>query len=128
MSNYNTVKHSYSTDEDEPSKIVFDIDSIESFQQIIQSFPIVVIKIYGDFCNPCRMLKPKYDMLANKYENEFHLQKVIFLKENIEKVEDIHKPIISVVPTFFIYVKGQRHNVEKFSDIDIILQDLLHNQ
>ena len=126
MSQYSTVKESYKTDKDYGSKIVFDIDSEESFQDILQTFPIVVVKTWASWCQPCRQLGPKYNQLAEKYEEAFNQKRVIFLKDNIENNEDIHKPLVSVVPTFFIYVQGQRNTVEKFSDIDAILQDLLN--
>lgn len=125
MSNYSSVRESYKTGEEDTSKIVFDIDTEESFQNILESFPIVVVDVHAPWCRPCKMLNPKYNELAKKYEDAFHQQQVIFLKDNIENNEDIHKPIVTVVPTFFIYVKGKRNIVEKFSDIDGILQDLL---
>lgn len=127
MSQYSTVQHSYKSDDDPGSKIVFDIDSEESFHNILNSFPIVVVDVWAKWCNPCRLLGPKYDQLAHKYEKAFHEQRIIFLKDNIDQNEEIHKPFISVVPTFFIYVQGQRNVVEKFSDIDAILQDLLNH-
>jgi thioredoxin-like negative regulator of GroEL len=128
MSQYATVRESYKKDEDTGSKIVFDIDSEESFHDILQKFPIVVVDAHAKWCAPCRQLGPKYNQLAHKYEEAFNQGQVIFLKDDIDQNEDIHKPFISVVPTFFIYVQGQRNTVEKFSDIDAILQDLLNRR
>ena len=126
MSQYATVRESYKKDDESGSKIVFDIDSSESFQNILETFPIVVVDVWAPWCNPCRQLGPKYDKLAHKFEEAFNERRVIFLKDNIENNEDIHKPIVAVVPSFFIYVQGKRNVVEKFSDIDMILQDLLN--
>ena len=126
MSQYSTVKESYKTDEDNGSNIVFDIDSEESFQDILKRFPIVVVDSHAKWCAPCRQLGPKYNQLAQKYEEAFNQGLVIFLKDDIDQNENIHKPFLSVVPTFFIYVKGQRNVVEKFSDIDAILNNLIN--
>lgn len=33
--------------------------------------------------------------------------RLLLLKDNIEEEESIHKKDVNVVPTFFVYVKGQ---------------------
>lgn len=127
MSQYSTVIQSYKNgdDDDSESKIVFDIDSEEDFEKILKKFSIVVVDVNAKWCNPCRQLAPKYDKLAKKYEHAFNEKIVIFLKDDIDINENLHKPIISVVPTFFIYVNGKRNVVENFNDIDGILQNLI---
>lgn len=125
MSNYSTFRDSYKTKEEETSPLVFDIKDPENFEDIVSNFPIVVVDVWSNKCRPCLMLSPKYNELAQKYEEAFHQQKIIFLKDNIEQNENIHKPLVMVVPTFFVYIRGQKHVVEKFSDIDIIVKDLL---
>ena len=126
MSNYKTMRQMYPDDTEQNTDLILDIQSNEQLQEILNRFPIVVVDVWAPFCNPCRMLTPKYMELAQRYKIYIENGQIAFLKDNIEQNEDIHRPLVSVIPTFFIYINGQRKTVEKFSDIDGILQNLIN--
>ena len=110
-----------------PNPIVFDIRSNEELAKIVQDFPIVVVDVWAPYCNPCRMLMPKYEKIARKYERAFHDRLLIFVKDNIEQNIDIHKPHVRVVPTFFVYVHGQRYHISTFSEIEPTVESALND-
>lgn len=126
MSNYRIVSESY-IDPNAPSpnekQVVYNIDTMESFQHILQSYPIVVVDVWAAYCNPCKMLMPKYEKIAQRYGN--YPQHIIFLKDNIEENATIHKPLVTVVPTFFMYVYGHRYKISEFGELDSTVQAAL---
>jgi hypothetical protein len=69
------------------------------------------------------MLMPKYEKIAVRYGN--YPQHIIFLKDNIEENPTIHKPLVTVVPTFFMYVYGQRYKISEFGELDSTVQAAL---
>jgi len=107
--------------------IVYDIDSLETFEKILKDFPIVVVDVWAAYCNPCKMLMPKYEMIARKFEGHFRDKHIIFLKDNIEMNVNIHKPLVTVVPTFFMYVNGKRYHISDFREMEVTIQSALND-
>lgn len=107
--------------------VVFDCTSNDELQRLIQEFPVVVVDVWAPYCNPCKMLLPKYERIARKYEKQFQERRIIFLKDNIELNADIHKPHVRVVPTFFVYVHGQRYHISTFSEIEPTVESALND-
>lgn len=130
MSSYKTVSEMYGIEDDSrPSqpKYAFDIKSNQEFNDILDKFPIVVVDVWGAFCNPCKLLMPKYEKIAQKYAQYFQNGYIIFIKDNIEQNLDIHKPHVSVVPTFFIYVHKKRYQISDFREIDTTVESALRD-
>lgn len=107
------------------SPVVFDLQSAEELQRMIHDFPIVVVDVWAPYCNPCRMLMPKFEKIARKYEGAFRDRRLIFVKDNIEVNADIHKPLVRVVPTFFVYVHGERYHISSFGEIEATVDSAL---
>lgn len=131
---YGTVRDSYGGgggggggDGSSSSAYVFDVGSKEEFESIVSSFPIVVVDVWAGYCNPCNMMAPKYADLALKFRTEHQRQQVIFVKDNIETNVDIHKPLVTVVPTFFMYVHGKRYHIPDFREMEITVQTALND-
>lgn len=129
---YGTFGRAYESAEsgvssDTRPSLLFDIKDSDNFQEILSKFPIVVVDVWGSWCNPCKLLMPKYNDLAYDFETEFHNNRIIFLKDNIDDKNTIHRADISVVPTFFIYVHGKRYLVSSFSDLRDTIRDALQN-
>ena len=70
-----------------------------------QTFPIVIIENYTDWCAPCKIVAPLFARLAKKY-SESHKGIITFVKENVD--DDI-PGILSVrgVPCFHFFIKGE---------------------
>jgi thiol-disulfide isomerase/thioredoxin len=101
---------------------------MESFNQILELFPIVVVDVWADWCNPCKLILPKYINLAVKYKQYFEQQKIIFLKDEAKKDEFfIHKNDVTVVPSFIFYFYKKKYVVDNLTKLDEFIQDGLHN-
>jgi thiol-disulfide isomerase/thioredoxin len=128
--NYGTFGKAYSSAEsyvatDSRPSLLFDIKDEQNFKEIVQRFPIVVVDAWAKWCNPCKLIMPKYNDLAYDFEKEFHDEKVIFLKDHIDDEWSIHRNDVSVVPSFFIYIRGQRFMVPSFTELRSSIQSAL---
>lgn len=136
MNQYGTFNESYkspydearsSGDERDTFTFVFDIKDKQSFEEIAKMFPIVIVDVWAPYCNPCRMMAVKYADMAKRFAMEHQQGKIIFMKDNIVEHEDIHKPHVTVVPTFFMYVHGKRYNVPDFREMEVTIQTALRD-
>ena len=125
FTNYHEAYKDPSEIDDEMKKIVYDIDREESFQQILKMFPIVVVDAWASWCNPCKTILPKYVDLANKYKSDFEKKNIIFLKDNIEMENSVHKTLVTVVPSFFIYLRGQKYDISGYQYLEENIIDAL---
>lgn len=120
--NYGTFGKAYASSEsyvasDTRPSLLFDIKDRQNFDDLLNRFPIVVVEAWAKWCNPCKLIMPKYNDLAYDFERAFINNKIIFLKDHIEDEESIHRSEVSVVPTFFIYIHHQRFIVPSFSEL-----------
>ena len=63
---------------------------------------IVVVCATAKWCKPCEALAPKFANFAG-----LHLD-CIFHKDDIDSEDSVHKPLVSSIPTFFVYHNNQR--------------------
>lgn len=123
---HETYKSPYdATDGGSASPIVYDIDGKESFQKIVDLFPIVVVDVWAPYCNPCKMMAVKYENVAKMFQKQHENHQIIFMKDNIEQHDDIHKPHVTVVPTFFMYVHGKRFHIPDFREMQVTIESAL---
>jgi len=64
---------------------VVEIQSAEQYEHLIKqsSFAVVIVDFYTDWCNPCKIVKPKYDQLAQTYSSDH----VCFARCNADTVK-----------------------------------------
>lgn len=106
---------------------IYDIADEKKYQEILHSrFDIIVLYIYGDWCNPCKVLYPKLEALAGRYANN---KRLLFCKLNSEKRI---RTDLKGLPTIEFHVSnnGQRvlyHTVlgADYPNIEKTLQSLL---
>ena len=83
MSNYAKYKDLGEVENFKTSGIdnVVAIQNVQHKQQLVSQNSVVVIDVYGDFCQPCKSMASRYSKLAEKYSR----QGVCCLaKENVE--------------------------------------------
>ena len=98
---------------------VVDLEDQEQLKNLVMNNRVVVVDIYGDFCQPCKAIAPRFSQLSNIYkENGF-----VFVKEDCNKKIT---PGIRGVPTFYFYVNGvlQRDDVIIGADIQAVQKTL----
>jgi thiol-disulfide isomerase/thioredoxin len=79
---------------------IVNIKSLDQKNNLIESNRIVVVKIFGDFCQPCKMIEPAYEKLSERYSRN---SICVFTKEDIK---DQLTSDIRGVPTFHLYKDG----------------------
>ncbi|KYO35159.1 thioredoxin [Alligator mississippiensis] len=69
---------------------------------------LVVIDFSATWCGPCKMIKPFFHELVEKYNN------VVFLEVDVDDAQDVAEHCqIKCMPTFLFYKNGKR--VKEFS-------------
>ena len=83
-----------------------DLEQVQSDQhrnQVIQSFKVVVIDNYTDWCVPCKQIDPQIRELAYQFNGV-----IKFVKENADD-ELEGGPAVTGVPCFHFYVDGKHY-------------------
>jgi len=65
---------------------------------------VVIVKAEADWCEPCKVLTPKYEELATKcgvLKNHF-----AFFTDDIDSEKSHHVSKVTAVPSFFVYTDG----------------------
>ena len=94
--------------ETEPSdkyQWTFPIQNREHLGKAIQSFPIVVVKAWAVWCQPCKIAGQKLDAFAETLSG--YNKHILFMSENIDNEDSYFKDQVSVVPTFFVFFQGK---------------------
>lgn len=76
------------------------ITTAEQKQNILKNNKLVLIDIYGDWCNPCKMISPVFEKMAEQYNNP---GQVYLCKEDVDKELSPH---CTGVPMFAFFVNG----------------------
>ncbi len=82
--------------------MVREIETYEELEAFLSKVPedqLVVIDCFATWCGPCKRIAPFIDELSDKYEN------VIFVKGDVEKIEELSEEFnVNSMPTF-IFIK-----------------------
>lgn len=126
MASYGDYNQAYNdSDQQYDDTIIYDIKDEDNFKEVLDIFPIVIVDVWAKWCNPCKKIFPKYCELSKYFEQAHVDKKVIFMKDNVDNDNSVHKFMVSVVPTFFIYVNKEPVIVSNFYDLkDLITQYL----
>ncbi|KAL1776897.1 thioredoxin [Sigmodon hispidus] len=77
----------------------------EAFQEALVTAgdKLVVVDFSATWCGPCKMIKPFYHSLSEKYSN------VVFLEVDVDDCQDVAAECeVKCMPTFQFYKKGQK--------------------
>jgi thioredoxin 1 len=98
---------------------IVSLESQEQLKNLVMNNKVVVVDIYGDFCQPCRAIAPRFSKLSNMYKDSGF----VFVKEDCNKKIT---PGIRGVPTFNFYVNGvlQREDTIVGADIQAVENNL----
>ena len=84
------------------------INSLNEFNGILHANKNVVVDIFASWCGPCKVIKPKFVQLEQKY-SKF----ITFCSVDIDNVNDFAEEYrVNVLPTFLFFLKRCR----KFSN------------
>lgn len=71
-------------------------------QEVVESKGITVVDFFAEWCGPCKMMSPIYDMVANA------IPEVKFCKLNIDNATNIAvKYKVMNIPTIIVFKDGE---------------------
>jgi thiol-disulfide isomerase/thioredoxin len=88
---------------------VYELDTIDQFQQVLEYPNLIVYKIYADWCSPCTVYKPQFEDFAKQNPG------VIFISSDVSK--NFIK-VESLPSTIFI---KNKQAIDKIIGIDMAL-------
>ena len=72
-------------------------------QQVLQSQSPVLVDFWAQWCNPCRMLGPLLDELADEYDGKVKIGKV-----NIDEQQNLAAEYgVRAIPTLLVFHHGE---------------------
>jgi thioredoxin 1 len=77
-----------------------DIVDADQKKNLVRTNKVVVVDIYGDWCQPCKQIAPRFKLLSEEYKQ----YGFVFAKENVEK--NISQNIRGV-PNFQYFYNGR---------------------
>src|SRR5689334_21453589 len=86
------------------SQNLYELASTSQLQSFLidQSFCLVVIDFYADWCGPCKVMAPHFEKLAASHP------KAVFLKVNIDRFGELaSRYSITAMPTYAVLKDGQ---------------------
>ena len=94
--------------ENPKNTFVIPLEGEDHLNFLLQNFRIVVVMISAKWCQPCKVIKPKFIELANSINNDTISLKmtkpdIVFVLDDIDSDNSPHKAVVTAVPTFFIY-------------------------
>jgi len=113
---YNGQNPEEKEQEQQKDRFSYDLVDPESFKKALENYEIIAVDAWAPWCNPCKKAGEKFEKLGKKHERHLRSHRLLLLKDNIDEETSIHKNNVHVVPSFFLYVKGQL--VQIFSGVE----------
>jgi len=99
----------------------------ETFMDILKHYPIVVVKAWASWCQPCKIASPKYQEMGQHFYPLLEKKQLVLFADNIDQPNSIHAGLVSVVPTFFVYFLGNLKEEHVLTGIDFEkLSNIIH--
>jgi thioredoxin 1 len=97
---------------------VLNVDNEGTFDQTVQSNPIVIIDYSTTWCGPCKVIAPKFEELSEKYPQ------VTFVKvigdASLEASKLMKREGVRSVPSFHYFVSGEKVDVVNGANAEAI--------
>lgn len=91
---------------------VTELSTIDQYLAAIGANNKIVIDFYADWCGPCKMIKPTFHQLADKYNKD-----IKFFQVNVDMAGEVAQNFqIKAMPTFIAIFKGEQVDVLKGAD------------
>ncbi len=92
------------------------LKNVKQLKKALKKHRVVVVDVWAEWCQPCVMLKPKFEEIARKYKDSKFFK---FFTDDIDVDTSVHKDKVTAVPTFFVYTDGNLQPRKEFQgDLD----------
>lgn len=95
------------------------IQTLQQKQELIQSNRVVCIDVYGDWCQPCKIIEPEYANLAKRFNRQ---GKCMLAKEDVDLQLSQN---IQGVPCFLFFKDGRYIDSITGGDMPMVENKLL---
>ncbi|KAJ1676099.1 thioredoxin trx1, partial [Spiromyces aspiralis] len=95
------------------SKAVEHIHSEGKFNEVLSTYKdtVLVFDFFATWCGPCKAIEPKINQLATRLAAED--ARIKFFKINVDELAEVSTKVgVTAMPTFVIYINGQKHGGE----------------
>ena len=89
----------------QPQSVVVDVQSLEHKKHFINTNQVCVVKVHADWCQPCKVIAPRYAQMAQKYNRP---GVCALIAENA----DLNLSNVKGVPTHQFFKNGQYINAD----------------
>lgn len=106
------------------STVTIQLKDANHLKFALKNSRVVVVKAEADWCEPCKVLTPKYEALAEscgEIKDNF-----TFFTDDIDSETSYHADKVTAVPTFFVYTDGSLEPKKTFTGDFDQLEELIN--
>lgn len=79
------------------------VPNLAAYRSILSSNRLVIVDFWAEWCGPCRMIKPRFELLATQYPQ------VKCVSVNVEEARDVAQAEgVRAMPTFALFCGGDK--------------------
>lgn len=108
------------TDDNKSYYVCTEIQNLDHRKKVITENNVVCIDLWASWCEPCKIVSPKFAELAQHYNSP---GKCLLVKENID-LELTRDYQIRAIPAFIFYKNGQLLRNEDGTPVDVVGGDI----
>ena len=103
------------------------LKNIKQLKDSLKKHRVVVVDAWAKWCQPCVLLKPRFEALAMKYKNSLYFD---FFTDDIDNENSPHANKVTAVPSFFVYTDGdlqpKKHFQGDLDKVETLVNRLFH--
>lgn len=105
--------------------LLIDIEDLNHRNKLLDSYDLICIKYYANWCQPCKNILSLYKKLAKKYNK---IGKCLLCQENIDLQINSSDKLPKYIPYFYIYLnKKLVYKIDNINKLNELLNDLINN-
>lgn len=103
------------------------LGNIKQLKDSLKKHRVVVVDAWAKWCQPCVLLKPRFEALAMKYKDSPYFD---FFTDDIDNENSPHANKVTAVPSFFVYTDGdlqpKKHFQGDLDKVETLVNRLAH--
>ena len=107
--------------------VVKPLDTFKQLKDSLKKHRVVVVDVWAKWCQPCVLLKPRFEALAMKFKDSPYFD---FFTDDIDNENSPHANKVTAVPSFFIYTDGdlqpKKHFQGDLDKVETLVNRLAH--